>query len=80
MLRLSNKTNYINRLNDGKGAYKHEKSTKFLTVFLVVSRLFGEPLDESYPQVFNKQGVSEYLTIFTPGEWAALSTIGNSTS
>ena len=63
---LSNKTNYINRLNDEKGAYDHKKSTKFSTVFLVVWRVFECPLDESYPQVFNKQVVSEY-----PPIWAA---------
>lgn len=38
---LSNKTNYINRLNEGKGAYEHKKSINFLTVFLVVLGVFG---------------------------------------
>lgn len=47
---VSDKFNYINRLNDEKGAYGHKKIIKFLVLFMVVLGVFGGSFDRTFPQ------------------------------
>lgn len=42
------------------------KKYKFFALFLVVLRVFGMPGKVSYPQLFNKQGVSDAPPDFGP--------------
>jgi hypothetical protein len=52
---VSIKMNYINRLNEQKGAYRNKKNVKILSHFMAVLRVFGPPSARSCPQLFNKQ-------------------------